>query len=331
MPDVTIYDIAKRAGVSAATVSRVINNYPHVKPSTREKIETLLREANYVPNETARGLVNQATKLIAILVTDIRTTQHTDGIYYIQREFAGYGYACIIFNTGKSVAEKTSTIQLVCKRKVDAVVLMGSVFQTEEIKNALETYLPNVPIAFCNGYLDLPNVFSIISDEKGGVQKTVEFLRRKNREKIAFAVNVDTASNRLKEEGYREGLRISCPDFAPLVAYTGDSLQEMQSCVTGLLNRCPELQGIIFAEDQLAVMGLHVLQELGKRVPEDIAVVGINNSRLAEFSSPGLTSLDNSLQEVSTRAVQCIIDAFEGKQASCKILIPITLVERKST
>ena len=69
MSDVTIYDIAKRAGVSAATVSRVINQYPHVKQSTREKIEALLLEANYVPNETARGLVNQASKLVAILIS----------------------------------------------------------------------------------------------------------------------------------------------------------------------------------------------------------------------------------------------------------------------
>ena len=331
MPDVTIYDIAKRAGVSAATVSRVINHYPHVKQSTREKIEALLSEANYVPNETARGLVNQASKLIAILITDIRTTQHTDGIYYMQREFATRGYACIILNTGRSIEEKVASIQLVCKRKVDAVVLMGSAFQTEDIKNALELYLTGVPIAFCNGYLDLPNVYSIIADEKGGVREAVAFLRNKKREKIAFIVNVDTASNRLKEEGYREGMRVSCPDFAPVVAWTGDTLREMQECILGLLKQCPDMQGIIFAEDQLAFMGLHVLQVLGKSVPGEIAVIGINNSKLAEFSLPTLTSLDNSLKEMSMAAVRCIIDSFEGEQAPRKNLIPITLVEREST
>lgn len=331
MSDVTIYDIAKRAGVSAATVSRVINQYPHVKQSTREKIEALLLEANYVPNETARGLVNQASKLVAILITDIRTTQHTDGIYYMQREFATHGYACIILNTGRSIEEKIKAIQLVCTRKVDAVVLMGSVFQTEEIKNALALYLSSVPVAFCNGCLDLPNVYSLIADEKGGVREAVAFLNAKNRKKIAFIVNVDTASNRLKEEGYREGILADCAGFAPLVGWTGESLQDMQQCILGLLEQCPDLQAIIFAEDQLAFMGLHVLQVLGKKVPEEIAIIGINNSSLAEFSLPTLTSLDNSLKEMSAAAVGCIISSFSGEATPHKRLIPISLVEREST
>ena len=82
----TIYDIAKSAGVSASTVSRIINHKEGVRESTRRRVEALLREHHYSPNETARGLVNQATRIIGILLMDIRTLHHTDGVYYIERE-----------------------------------------------------------------------------------------------------------------------------------------------------------------------------------------------------------------------------------------------------
>ena len=83
MDEVTIYDIARMANVSPSTVSRVVNNYPHVKKTTRARVQKLLEEYHYVPNETARGLVNQSSKMIGILISDIRTTHHTDGVYYI--------------------------------------------------------------------------------------------------------------------------------------------------------------------------------------------------------------------------------------------------------
>ena len=104
MEEVTIYDIAKLAGVSPSTVSRVVNGYPHVKKATRARVLKLLEEHHYVPNETARGLVSQSSKMIGILISDIRTTQHTDGVYYIERELSKQGYSCLIYNTG--VAEE---------------------------------------------------------------------------------------------------------------------------------------------------------------------------------------------------------------------------------
>ena len=133
MQEVTIYDIAKLAGVSASTVSRVINEYPHVKKSTRARVLKLLDEYHYVPNETARGLVNQSTRMIGILISDIRTTHHTDGVYYIEQELSKQGYSCLIYNTGSSKKDQTRYIQLLSQRKVEAAVLMGSIYQTEVV------------------------------------------------------------------------------------------------------------------------------------------------------------------------------------------------------
>ena len=102
----TIYDIAKEAGVSASTVSRVINNKPGIKAETRHKIQELLKKYNYTPDAAARGLVMQSTKMIGILIVDIRVTHHTESAFVIEKELTKLGYCCITMNTGPDDEKK---------------------------------------------------------------------------------------------------------------------------------------------------------------------------------------------------------------------------------
>lgn len=105
----TIYDIAREAGVSASTVSRVINNKPGIKESTRKKVQKLLDEYNYTPDVAARGLVMQASKFIGILIEDIRVSHHTESAYVIEQEMTRQGYTCITFSTGADSKRKART------------------------------------------------------------------------------------------------------------------------------------------------------------------------------------------------------------------------------
>ena len=154
MEDVTIYDIAMRAGVSASTVSRVINNYQYVKDDTRAKIIKIMNECNFVPNDTARSLTTKTSRMIGILIADLRTTHHTDGVYVIEHEFSKNGYACLIYNTGADPESQASYIQLLSQRKIDAVVMMGSVYQNEAVQKAIETYI-RIRKLIGNVHLDL--------------------------------------------------------------------------------------------------------------------------------------------------------------------------------
>ena len=133
----TIYDIAEIAGVSASTVSRVINNKPGVGLETRQKIMKLMENYNYSPNAIARGLVSRSSKTIGILVADIRNIHHIDGAYYIERELIAQGYCCIILNTGNEDADKVNAIEILHRRRVEGVVMMGSIFQCREVEEAV--------------------------------------------------------------------------------------------------------------------------------------------------------------------------------------------------
>lgn len=329
--EVTIYDIAKIAGVSASTVSRVINDFPNVKKSTRARVLKVLAENHYVPNETARGLVTQSSRMIGILISDIRTTHHTDGIYYIERELSSQGYSCLIYNTGGAEREQANYIRLLSQRKVAALVLMGSIYQTAAIREAVQAYLPNIPVIICNGYLDAPNIYGLIADDQNGVCSCVRLLAEKNRKNLAFIVDHYTPSNRLKQNGFEIGVAQFCGRRAPVVIESGTSLESVYAATKRLMEEHPETDGIIYAEDLLAVIGLSALAEMGIAVPERVAVIGINNSQYAKISIPSLTSLDTMLYDLSLTAARHLLSLLQGKHVNKRMMIYSEIVERKST
>ena len=167
----TIYDIAKIAGVSASTVSRVANNKPGIKEETRQQIQSLLDQYDYRPNETARGLVNQSSRMIGILITDIRYEHHVDIAYHIEKEMERHGYCSLILNTGLSDEKKAQAITVLSQRRVDGAILVGSTFQCDAVKQALASRMEGKPVVITNGYLDLPNVKGVLVNEKEGLIK----------------------------------------------------------------------------------------------------------------------------------------------------------------
>ena len=328
---VTIYDIAKMANVSASTVSRVVNNKQNVSAKTRARILKLLAEHNYVPNEAARGLVTQSSHMIGVLLTDIRTTQHTQGVYFIERELSSQGYSCIIHNTGRDQQSWVHYVQELSQRKIEALILMGSIYQADAMRAAIALFLPNVPVVVCNGYFAAPNVYGIVSDEMGGVTDCVGLLRETGCRRPAFLMNLSTPSNEQKKLGFLNGMARFYPDLSPLVLECDISLEEIAAATKGMLLEHPDVDGIVFSEDNMALVGLRILADLGRRVPEDVQIVGINNSQLAKLSIPTLTSLDNMLYDISMTAVRHVLALLSGQRVSKKMLICTEIVTRGST
>ena len=328
---VTIYDVAKEAKVSASTVSRVINNRSNVNEATKTKVLEVLKKMNYSPNETARGLVTKSSRMIGILIADIRATQHTSGIYYIERELAANGYSCLIHNTTRSASEMARYIRELTRWNVEGVVLIGSIFICDEVLQAIEEYMPKTPIVICNGYMKRPNIFGILSDEKTGMKELVRFLAEKGRKHPVMILNQISPSSADKEAGFRAGIEEYYPGEEANVLYTGATEEEIKEQTQRMLEDWPETDAVICSEDPLALAEIRALLDLGKCVPEDIAVAGVNNSMLAEVAVPRLTSLDNMLFSLSMTAAHHLLMLLNGKQVCHKIVIPTKIVEREST
>ncbi len=326
-----IYDIAKKAGVSASTVSRVINNKPGVRLKTRKKVKQLLTEYNYSPNETARGLVNKASKIIGILVDDIRNIHHTDGAYIIERELEKLGYCCIILNTGTDEASKAEYIKILKSRRVEGAVLIGSSFQSKAVEEAIQKNLNDLPVLMANGYLDLPNVYGVLADEKDGVANCVNLLYEKGHKHPAFVIDLYTPSNKLKRQGFEEAVQSYALDEEPLVYETERTLNGAYDVTKRIINEHPDVDGIVYAIDLLATAGIRALIDMGITIPSQVAVIGVDNSIYAEICNPKLTSLDNKLLNLSTTAAHNLINALNGGQPNKKVLIFSSIVERETT
>ena len=332
----TIYDIAEKAGVSASTVSRVVNNKPGVGEKTRKRILALLEENNYTPDIAARSLAIQSSRFIGILIEDIRVHHHTDAVYLIEQEMQLHGYTCITLSTGADLAKKKEYIRILEQRRVEGVIMVGSMFGEKGLESAITDHLPNIPVVLVNGDMDLPNVYCVIVDEERGIAECVSYLVRNGRRKIVFMNDVDTPSNRRKFSGYQIGvLRNGCEERALRAAGQDtnpqDSLARGRKAAEEILARYPDADAIICGTDMLAVGCLHFLHENGYNVPDDIAVIGVDNTIYGKIVTPTLSTLDNKIEDTSSSAARILLDALEQKALTHKVILPATIIERAST
>ncbi len=328
----TIYDIAKIAGVSASSVSRVINSKPGVNPETRQRVLKTIEKYNYAPNAVARGLVCQTTKTIGILVEDIRNVHHTDGAYHIEQELMASGYCCIILNTGAEEQDKIDAIQVLSRRRVDGVVMMGSTFQSEAVHQAVVLYLPERPVVLVNGWLDCPDTYGILTDDLGGIMSCIQYLAGRGRKKIAFIQDDGkTSSNQKKNEGYRLGAAQLGLNADQWIYIAENSLEGGRQATLKLLQDHPDVDGIVYSVDLLAAGGLSALRHQQIDVPSQVAVIGVDDSVYARICTPTLTSLDAKNSDIGIMAARIIVDHLNGKQNTRRVMVLPDLVEREST
>lgn len=333
MEKMTIYDIAKEAGVSITTVSRVLNGKGNMlKKETREKVEAVLEKNNYMPNLAARGLASKTMKTIGILTVDIRDDHHARSAYTIEQEFSKLGYSCVLFNTGDFEETKEHYIKMLAERQVDGAILIGSVFQDKAIETCIKNYLPSVPFVIANGHLPLHNVCGIVCDDALGVRLAIEHLAEKSHTRIGYVKDLDTISARAKCEGYMDGMKQIIGEEAPLRIYNAsNSFEGGYNATMELMQEHSDTTAIVYGEDITAVGGMKALVRLGYRVPQDVEVIGFNNSLYTQIATPTLTSIDNKLNLIAKKAVQTLNEMMHGENISSKIYVLPELTYREST
>ncbi len=330
---VTIYDIAREAGVSASTVSRVINNKPGIRQETRQRVQSLLKKYNYTPDVAARGLVMQSSRMVGILIVDIRVAHHIESAFVIEQELTKRGYCCITMSTGPAEERKAEYIRILEQRRVEGVILMGSVFATEQMKETLSRYLPKIPVVIVNGYLNLPNVSGVLVDEDDGVEQLVDLLIEKGKRKIAFVLDCHSPSSFRKQQGYYAGMRkLGVEPEDTWIYEIEESSPKGGYEMTGrILEEHPDVDGIIYSIDLIAVGGVRAICDAGRRIPEDVALAGVDNSMYGEICMPKLTTLDNKLQDMSEVAASLLREGLEGKIQNKKMMIFSEVIERETT
>lgn len=331
----TIYDISEKAGVSIATVSRVLNGAPNVRASTKEKILRVIEEYGYAPNAFARGMGLHSLKTIGILCVDSSDIYLAKAVYYIEQDLQANGYESLLCCTGHRVDMKKHYLNLILSKKVDSIILVGSYFisNTEEDNDYIRQAAKKVPVMLLNASADYENVYCTLCDDYSSAYDTSLKMLKSNTRDLIYIYNSESYSGLRKLGGFLEamhGAGKNASDYA--FKYDGDIYQTdaVADFLENVYQRLP-FNSVLASEDALAIGALKFAAKRKLRVPHDFSVIGYNNSILCSCSTPALTSIDNKLEPMTHQLVKTLMGVLNGQEMPKKSLFNASLIERETT
>jgi DNA-binding LacI/PurR family transcriptional regulator len=324
-----MHDVARLAGVSQQTVSRVLNGHAHVRPATRDRVLEAIRQLNYRPNLLARGLITRRSRTIAVISFDTRLFGPASTLLAIEHAARAVGYAVTISSLADLDASSVrSAVGAVAGQQVDgAIVIAPSVSAAHE----LSTLQPGLPVVAVEaGYRGAIPVVSV-DQVSGARQATEHLLSLGHRTVWHVAGPADWLEAQERIEGWRASLTEAHVPAPPILR--GDwSAESGYRAGLGLLD-AGGVTAVFAANDQMALGVTHAFYERGVRVPEDISVVGYDDIPESGFFSPSLTTVHQDFDEVGRRGLELLIEIMEGGAAESAEpdRIPTSLIVRGSS
>lgn len=333
----TIYDISKKAGVSIATVSRVLNQYTNVNPETRERVIQVMEEMGYKPNAFARGLGLDTMKTIGILCADSSDIYLAKAVYHIEEQLRANQYDSLLCCTGYDPVDKRKALDLLISKKVDAAILVGSNFldSTSAGNKYIRDAANSMPLMLLNACYEYPNVYSVYCDDFSSMRQATNFLIKKGKKKILYLYNSKSYSGMRKLEGFKQALSdnnlAADKDLMQLCNVNREDIPGFVKFLDDLYDSGITFDAIIASEDNLAIGGVKFALKHNLKVPEDISVIGYNNSLFATMIQPELSSVDNKLEPMCRQLVDTLLGVLQGREMPKKAEYSGELVERDTT
>ncbi len=329
MSNATIYDVAGKAEVSLATVSRVLNNPEKVNEATRNKVLKVIKELGYKPNAIARGLASHKTTTVGIMLSDVTrasTSQLLGGIIDIAKK---YSYSIKLF----SMAGDTNvldSIREVVAEQVDGVLFLNNELDSEQMDIVKEqTSNANIPLVLTNVISEDPELASVAIDYFDASYKITKELIEKGKKDIYLLSTVRRYTvNSKKEEGYIKAIREA--GLEPKIFRTSGDL----SINTPHFEEYFETHSVdaaIAVRDSIAVSFMNVMINKGKKVPDDVSVVGYQNTKYAMLARPMLTCIDTPVYDIGAVAMRLLTKLMKGEEVdTIKVVLPHKVIKRQS-
>jgi LacI family transcriptional regulator len=327
---VTMSDVAREAGVSLMTVSRVVNNKGDVSTATRQHVLATVERLGYRPSSIARGLATKRTRTLGLVIPDIANPFFSDVARGSEHEAHAEGYNVFLCNTEEDPQREESLLHSLEEQRVDGVVLCSSRLDQDRLLEALQRH---PAVVLVNLWLDADNVGTVLLDDQSGGRIATEHLLNSGHRAVGFLAGPPMSqSGQNRAGGYRAALADAhLSNHSAWTRPCAPMVEGGRKVALDLLRAQPELTALFCYNDLVAVGALQACTELGRRVPEDLAIVGFDDIPLAALVTPPLTTCRVPRYELGVNAMRLLLDHINGRAGECTdILLGPELVVRAS-
>lgn len=334
-----IYDIADLAGVSIATVSRVVNDSPMVSEKTKNRVRSIMEENHYTPNVFARGLGLNSMKTVGLVCPDVADHYMARAVAYLEHNLREFGYDCILYCSGYGEEDREIAIHTILQKRIDALILIGSVYSEDEEDSEKADYVRNVakqlPVFMMNGYIHGENIYCALCDDYQASRLAVSELLQSGRKRVLFLYDAHSYSSRQKQRGYEQALTdagISADDSLKIYMPRDYTMNQIDQARGLLLARCDlEFDAVFATEDALAAGALKYARQRKLSVPEDLSIIGYNNSELSVACDPELTTIDGREERLCRMIIDSMMMLLKKESVPQKVYANGFLVRRGTT
>ncbi len=329
--NVTIYDVAREANVSMATVSRVVNNNPNVKPQTRKRVFEAIERLGYRPNAVARGLASKKTTTVGVVIPDISNSIFAEVARGIEDIANMYHYNIILCNADKKKDKEIRVINTLFEKQVDGMLFMGGAVSEEHL---LAFRTSSVPVVLC-GTKDIENRMpSVDIDHEQAAFDAVQLLIHEGHQLIAMISGSlqDPNNGYARFQGYKKAMEAANLSIIDEYVRVGNYRYESGIDAANYFLQMKNKPTAIFsATDEMAIGAIHTIQDRGLHVPQDISVMSVDNIRMASMVRPLLSTIAQPMYDIGAVSMRLLTKLMNKETVTnLQVILPHEMINRHS-
>lgn len=339
--NITIYDIAREAKVSPSTVSRVLTGNARVSEEKTRRVKKLIKKYSYKPNALARSLLTKSSNTIGVILPSVDNPFFASVFMEVEKLALARGYSVILCNSVNTMLKndyksESMYLKMLVEKRVDGIIFTGGranrVKTDKDLANEMNSIIAQIPVVMINGSMENVDCYTVQSDERGGIFSIVEYLVSLGHRNIGFiGGNPDITSTYTKQAGLRDALTyFNLPYKDEWIIYGDFSIESGARSFKKLLTKKEVPTAVIAVNDLVAIGAINYATSRGFNIPDEISVVGFDNSYLCNIVTPKLTSVSHNIAELAKTAAKLLCTKNLDEDIPKEKIVKTRLILRNS-
>lgn len=324
---ITLKDVAKEAGLTVSTVSRILNNRGYISEKSRDKVYAAMKSLNYQPNEVARSLSKKTTNTIGVIVPHIRHPYFSELISNIEYYAHKKQYKILLFNSRGESERETEYIEMCTSNRVAGIIICSGTVEVQKFEGL------HVPLITIERYLENGTATIECDNKQGGILATNHLIEKGCKNLIHISgihethMPADSRAHSFVEVCKEHGVKYQVIETQ---SYDYNSL-EYREFLKNVLEEHNEVDGIFASSDLIAAQLLQICSKMNIKIPEEIKIIGFDDVIISSLTTPMITTIHQPIKEMAQQAVEILISANAGKIVPSRTTLPVSIIQRETT